>query len=117
MADLHAEGIAGQKAALIWAVHISVAVLVLMWVLPTLGLFISSFRTADQISTSGWWRAPFASEQVLQMRTADPETQAERGGVYVIEGNLLEDGQAETVASWGISSLINSTIVPASGVT
>jgi ABC-type glycerol-3-phosphate transport system permease component len=33
-----------------WAVHISVAALVLLWLFPTVGLFVSSFRTADQIS-------------------------------------------------------------------
>jgi alpha-glucoside transport system permease protein len=28
---------------------------VLLWTVPTLGLFISSFRTREDIQTSGWW--------------------------------------------------------------
>ncbi|MAC76981.1 MAG: alpha-glucoside ABC transporter permease [Rhodobacteraceae bacterium] len=106
MADFHhgPSGVAGQKAILTWAVHISVAVLVILWVLPTLGLFISSFRTADQISSTGWWKAPFATEQTLQGRTGGEDAQVQEGDLYVIEGNLLEDGQAGKIGSWGVSS-------------
>ena len=28
-----------------------------LWSIPTLGLFISSFRPADLIASSGWWTA------------------------------------------------------------
>ncbi|OWU73033.1 alpha-glucoside ABC transporter permease [Marinibacterium profundimaris] len=97
-------GVAGQKAILTWAVHLSVGLLVLLWVVPTLGLLVSSFRTADQISSTGWWKAPFAAEQVLQVRTADPGTQVQEGDLYVIEGQLLDETQAEKIASWGTSS-------------
>ena len=31
------DGIAGRKSGLIWAVHISVLVLVLLWLFPTVG--------------------------------------------------------------------------------
>ncbi|MBY8873333.1 carbohydrate ABC transporter permease [Micromonospora sp. PLK6-60] len=30
-------------------------VLALLWTVPTFGLFVSSFRPADQIKTTGWW--------------------------------------------------------------
>ena len=33
----------------------SLAILVLLWTIPTMGLFISSFRERFDIQTSGWW--------------------------------------------------------------
>ena len=35
------DNIAGTKSTLTWVVHISVAVIVALWVFPTLGLFVS----------------------------------------------------------------------------
>jgi alpha-glucoside transport system permease protein len=101
------DNIAGRKSGLTWAVHISVALLVALWLFPTVGLLVSSFRTADQIATSGWWAALFPQEQTVQMRTAAPETQAEEGGLYVIQGNLFEEeeGQAAgNISAWGTSA-------------
>ena len=98
------DGIAGKKSGLIWAVHISVVLLVLLWLFPTVGLFISSFRTADQIATSGWWRAMFPSEQNLTLRTAPPSEQVQEGDLYVIAGNLFDDGTEATISVWGVSS-------------
>ena len=100
------ENVAGSKSSLTWAVHISVALLVFLWLFPTVGLFVSSFRTADQIATSGWWKALFPSVQNLTLRTAAPETQVETGGLFVIEGNLFtEDGRDQTeISVFGISS-------------
>jgi len=96
--------IAGKKSGLTWAVHISVVVLVALWLFPTVGLFISSFRTADQISTSGWWNALFTQEQNLVLRTGDPSTQTRDGDLYVIEGNLFGQAAAGSISAWGVSS-------------
>ena len=98
------DNIAGTKSSLTWAVNLSVLALVILWLLPTVGLLISSFRTADQISTSGWWRTLGTSEQNLVIRAANPETQVQEGDLYVIEGTLFEEGQNSVVQSWGISS-------------
>jgi alpha-glucoside transport system permease protein len=107
------DNIAGTKSGLTWAVHISVVLLVALWVFPTVGLLVSSFRTGDQISSSGWWAAMFPAEQNLTLRTADPaEARIERDGVFVVEGNLfVVAGSAETaeavssdVSVWGTSS-------------
>jgi alpha-glucoside transport system permease protein len=29
--------------------------LVILWTIPTVGIFVSSFRQRDDIATSGWW--------------------------------------------------------------
>lgn len=107
--------IAGSKSGLTWAVHISVVALVLLWLFPTAGLFISSFRTADQISSSGWWAALFPQEQNLVLRTGDPDTQTQEGAVYVIVGNLFADNGASAdgaISAWGTSSRAISDYAP-----
>jgi alpha-glucoside transport system permease protein len=50
------DGMAGSKSSLSWVVNISVVLLVMLWLFPTVGLLVSSFRTADQISSNGWWQ-------------------------------------------------------------
>ena len=105
------DNIAGTKSSLMWAVHISVALLVFLWLFPTLGLLVSSFRTADQISSSGWWKSPFPSEQNLVIRAAGPDSQVQDGPLYVIEGNLFaaQDIEGATISRWGTSSREIST--------
>lgn len=97
-----------KKSALTWVVHLSVLALVLLWLFPTVGLFISSFRTADQIGGSGWWASLTESEQVLQLRTGGRDAAVEQDGVFVVEGNLLTDddgpGTELTMSDFGISS-------------
>ncbi|MBC7156187.1 MAG: carbohydrate ABC transporter permease [Rhodobacteraceae bacterium] len=96
------DNIAGRKATLTWAVHISVAVLVVIWLLPTLGLFVSSFRTADQIATSGWWSALSTQKRMVPPIRVEGQERAE-GDRFVIEGALFPEGGA-TVSAWGTSS-------------
>jgi alpha-glucoside transport system permease protein len=38
-----------------WVARISLAVICVVWLIPTLGLLITSFRTQDAAVTSGWW--------------------------------------------------------------
>ncbi len=40
-----------------WAVNLLLAAIVLLWLTPTAGLVVSSFRRADAIATTGWWTA------------------------------------------------------------
>ena len=98
------QSIAGSKSSLTWAVHISVVVMVVLWLVPTVGLFVSSFRTADQISTSGWWASLFPAEQNVVARAADPdENRVADGNSFVVSGNLF-DGEGKTISVWGTSS-------------
>jgi alpha-glucoside transport system permease protein len=96
------DNIAGKKPALTWAVHISVFVLVLLWVIPTLGLLVSSFRSGDQIVSSGWWRALFTQEQQMSPIRIEGD-EAQKDGAFIIEGNLF-DGAGANVSAWGTSS-------------
>jgi len=93
------DNIAGSKSSLSWAVQISVVLLVALWIFPTLGLLISSFRTADQISNSGWWSS--LTTQVKQnpaIRVAGVEV--EQDGVFVIEGRLFTAANV-VIEAWG----------------
>ncbi|MBE9473276.1 MAG: carbohydrate ABC transporter permease [Chloroflexi bacterium] len=44
-----------QSRTSIWLINITLALLVLIWSIPTIGLFVSSFRDRFDIQTSGWW--------------------------------------------------------------
>jgi alpha-glucoside transport system permease protein len=101
------DAIAGKKPALMWALHFSVLALVLVWLFPTIGLFVSSFRTGDQITSSGWWVSLFPAEQTMQFRALDPDDNRieTSGGVFVVEGNVFGDnGAPGEIGSWGTSS-------------
>ncbi|WP_425419818.1 carbohydrate ABC transporter permease [Oricola indica] len=107
--------IAGTKSGLTWAVHISVLALVLLWLFPTVGLFVSSFRTTDQISSSGWWKAMFPQEQNLVLRTAAPDTQKQDGDLFVVDGNIFADNNESLeseISVWGVSSRAIADYVP-----
>jgi alpha-glucoside transport system permease protein len=36
-------------------VHFVVVVLMILWLLPTIGLLVNSFRTSDAVASTGWW--------------------------------------------------------------
>ena len=93
-----------KGSALTMVVHATVLFLVIMWTIPTAGLFISSIRDKDQLSVSGWWTALSSSEQKIVYRTPDADSEIQENGLYVLRGNLLEGGSGKVV-KFGISSL------------
>lgn len=95
--------VAGTRSRLVWAVNISVIVLVLLWTVPTFGLLVSSFRDKDQLALTGWWTALSASEQNLVARTADPDTQEQIGDQWVLRGNVFAPDTG-TITAFGTSS-------------
>ncbi len=87
-----------RRAGVTLALHLSVLILVILWTIPTLGLLVSSLRDKDQLSASGWWTSFSASQQNLVSRSASPEHQVERDGLYILEGNVFESGQGKVSA-------------------
>ena len=96
--------IAGTKSSLTWVVHLSLATMVFLWLFPTVGLLVSSFRTSDQIATSGWWKAMLPSEQNLTLRTDAADKQIQINDQFIIEGNLFGEKPAADISVWGTSS-------------
>ena len=94
---------AGTKSRLTWAVNLAVGFLVLLWIIPTFGLLISSFRDRDAISTSGWWTAMSASEQNVIVRADAPDNAVQDGTVWVVSGNVFDSGAGD-VTAFGITS-------------
>ena len=82
-------------------VHASVLVIVLLWLLPTVGIFVSALRDKNQLAVSGWWTALSTSEQTEAVRLGAPETQVQDGASFVIAGNVFEDGARKTITAFG----------------
>lgn len=95
------DGIVGSKPALRWVTHITVALLVILWIIPTAGLMVSSFRTGDQITSSGWWQA-FSTQEAQQPAIRITGGEVQEGDAFVIEGRLFAN--AATISAWGTSS-------------
>ncbi|GEO85223.1 MULTISPECIES: carbohydrate ABC transporter permease [Alphaproteobacteria] len=103
------------RSPLTWFVHISVAFLVILWTLPTAGLFITAIRDKDQIVASGWWTALSTSTQNIIYRAPAAEAQVERDGAFVIAGNVLEGGKGG-VSAFGTSIREPTAYVPGQAV-
>jgi alpha-glucoside transport system permease protein len=46
--------------------HLAVVVMCILWIIPTLGLFITSFRTRQAVRETGWWTIFFPQPVVGQ---------------------------------------------------
>ena len=46
------------------ALHGTLAVLMIIWLIPTIGLLVNSFRPPEDISSSGWWTALFPPQNL-----------------------------------------------------
>ena len=108
------DGIVETKSSLKkWVVRITVALLLAVWLTPTLGLFVSSFRTRDQISVSGWWTAFFTTEKNEVLRAADPDDfRLADGDVFTVSGNLFGEGSSKKIILWGTKRRSRDAYVP-----
>ncbi|WP_117190918.1 carbohydrate ABC transporter permease [Rhizobium terrae] len=82
-------------------VHVSVLLICIVWLIPTLGILVTSFRDAGQITASGWWTAFTGAAETSAARLGEPSTARQEGANYVISGSVFEGGQGGTVRAFG----------------
>jgi len=93
----------------------ALALLVLIWSIPTLGLFISSFRTRFDIQTSGWWNV-LPHREWATTATFDPkELNLDPNGVMEVEGvtgtfEELREGVASPVGDTRVTWVGNKRL-------
>lgn len=75
--------------------------IVIIWTIPTLGLFISSLRDKDLLAMTGWWTSLQTNDLAEQVRTGAADIMTERDGVYVISGSFFEEDTNKSVKSFG----------------
>ena len=85
------DNIAGKKSSLVWVTRLTVIGIVIVWLVPTVGLLVSSFRDRDQISASGWWQAAFPVDQAFRGRAETTGEAVQEDGVHVLTGNVFDD--------------------------
>lgn len=49
-----------------WVAIVVMAILCVLWLIPTIGLLVSSFRHVDDVNSSGWWEVIFKPSFTLQ---------------------------------------------------
>ena len=63
---------------------------VLIWIIPTFGLFISSLRDKDLLAISGWWTSLTTTEVNEIYRMAGMENQIKEENFFIIKGKLFD---------------------------
>ena len=83
-----------------YLVHLSVLLIVIIWTVPTFGILVSSLRSKDEISVSGWWTALSTSAHNIIDRIAPDGNLTEENGKFVLSGSLLKG--AGQVTAFGV---------------
>lgn len=94
-----------------WVLHAGALVFVLLWTLPTAGLFITSLRDKDQIVSSGWWTALTGSTQQRMFRAPEGGGEVRAGGGYRLTGTIFQEGGGRVLA-FGFTSKAPAAFVP-----
>ncbi len=85
---------------------------VIVWIMPTFGLFISSLRDKDLLAISGWWTSLTTTKVNEIYRMSGMESQIKENDYFVIKGKLFDHNSGKKIESFGITSKkINEFIV------
>ena len=79
-------------------------IFVIIWIIPTFGLFISSLRDKDLLAISGWWTS-LTTNYVNEIHRMDgKEKQIKVEDHFIIKGNLFDNILGKKIESFGITS-------------
>jgi len=91
--------------------RLALLLIVILWTVPTFGLFISSFRDKDLLAVSGWWTALSVTERGEAARTGTAADQVEEDGAWVIRGEVFAAGDKELL-TFGIRATESGAYAP-----
>ena len=77
---------------------------VLIWIIPTFGLFISSLRDKDLLAISGWWTSLTTTKVNEIYRMGGMDEQIIEDNFFVIKGKLFDENSGKKIQSFGITS-------------
>ena len=90
---------------------------VIIWIIPTFGLFVSSLRDKDLLAISGWWTSLFTTEINEIYRMSGKDDQIKEENYFVIKGNLFNNDKSKEIQSFGITSKnINQFLINETGI-
>ena len=76
---------------------------VVIWIIPTFGLFISSLRDKDLLAISGWWTSLKTTQVNEIFRSEGNKEQFQENDLFLIKGNIFEDDSNKKIISYGAS--------------
>ena len=77
---------------------------VVVWIIPTFGLFISSLRDKDLLAISGWWTSLKTTQVNEIYRSEGSKEQIQENDLFLIKGNIFEDDSNKKIISYGVTS-------------
>ncbi len=116
------DNIAGQKSGLGIATHLATLLLVIVWIVPTVGLLVTSLRDQDAISQTGWWMALQGAPLTFVVEVPVDDQREAEGGGWRLDANVFEGASGAalpddvvgraTVDAFGVSRLRGANLAP-----
>ena len=77
---------------------------VIIWIIPTFGLFVSSLRDKDLLAISGWWTSLTTTQVNEIYRMSGSDSQIKQEDYYIIKGNFFNNIEGKKIQKYGITS-------------